>query len=292
MNSRAVPYVTSAHKATKWSKHVVFCNSLWRNAMHFRAYMKRLKDRVSVSDKLVAEYVDMQVYGRFRCMRMNRSSKLKEPGRSLLRIDEQGTLLETATSPIVQANLISSMITVIPLPQSRAGQEAICVTTVLLDRFPDMIAKLGLAPLESPDVSVSRLVASHISDSTTPIEDDEEASARVISPVDRDFKMGFRLHFAHYKPYLFRWIDRECLVRVECDSRQCVILGDAHGSNHVYIEIDILRCLWRHGCHSERCRRTPTEWRETPENLSRLCRTFNTRWRYNARFAALARLAD
>jgi hypothetical protein len=89
------PFVTVSHKPSKWSMHVVFLNSLWAHAGHVGAFIKRLVRESD--DPLLPLYVDTQVYGNNRCMRMYRSSKPLEPHRSLVRIDETAPLLHSTS---------------------------------------------------------------------------------------------------------------------------------------------------------------------------------------------------
>lgn len=287
------PSVHMASKPEKWSMHVTFVGSVWRSAAHFHACLKELvARRAAAGDDLVRLYVDLGVYGRFRCMRMPRSSKLKEPARSLLRADE------TAASPVDVLALVDTLITVFRLeaPRAEGGAAAAAddddggqmyVTTAFLDRYPDMIAKLGLVPIEWPNLRTSRLFAT--STDNWYAERDAGDGAEY-SPADAEFKTAFRLHFAHYKPHTYRWREAEGMLRVECNSHDCVIMRGKHEHNHVYLDVNVLGALWRHGCYSERCRREKTEWRELPEDVAALCRAYRARWRYATQLTALRSL--
>jgi hypothetical protein len=285
------PFITVSHKETKWSRHVVFVNSLWRSALHFGAYMKRLKQRLMMTDKLVAHYVDLQVYGRFRCLRMNRSSKLKEPARSLLNVDRGGRLLETAKAPIDPKIFIDSLVTVmqIRIPGMPLEEEPVPLTTAFFEQFPEMVDQLGLQPLTSPDLAISRVGNGRMSSTSAHMNEEELIEAGIASPIDSEFKKLFRLSFSHTLPYQFTWLDRDGIVRVQCNSRHCVILGATHESNHIFVEVDVLRQLWRYCCHSERCRRTPTQWRALSEDIAEKCKEFAPNWRFLRCFAGLAR---
>lgn len=286
------PQIMISHKATKWSKHVVFVDSLWLSAQHFGRFMKGLKQRLGVDDKLIKHYVDPRVYDRFHCLRMYRSSKLEEPDRSMLAVDEHGALLENARSTIDRKRFFDSLITLIvlpPLPGSAAEAEPEFATTAFLERFPDSIAALELKPLACHDVTT---IAHQIRSSRTVKHNTtgESTSVDVCSPIDFKFEELVRLHFARHQPYQFRWIECDGVVRVECRSQRCEILGAAHSSNHIFIELDVLRQMWRCCCYSERCRRTPTDWRAMHETLMAHCLAFVPKWRYNERYLVLAQL--
>lgn len=277
------PVVHTAHKTDKWSMHVTFAGSVWRSAAHFGAYMKDLVNRRCATDPLVRDYVDVGVYGRFRGMRMPRSTKLKEPGRSLLAPGE------TAQSVVNVQTLADALITVFRItpPGAADGEDDLYVTTAFLDRYPDMITKLGLQPIEWAGLLTSRLFASSGNDA---VYLEREQGDTEHSPLDAAFKTAFRLHFTHYRPQTYKWNERDGALRVECNSKQCVILKGEHDSNHVYLDVNVLACTWRHGCYSEACKRERSPWRELPEDVAELCRDYRARWRYATKFPSLAAL--
>lgn len=279
------PFITVAPKAKKWSMHVVFVGSLWRNARHVGAYMRRLKEQVVIKDALVAVYFDMQVYGRRRCMRLYRSSKLLEPARSLRQPDE------SVQAAISDSDMLASLITVFPasIPEEAPdGTEPLYVTTTFLERFPEMIAEMGFRPIESADVSTSSLLGRYSDEDTFERITGNDGGVVPYSPLDAQFKTTFRLHFAHYKAYAFKWDEREAMVRIECNSRQCVIAERTHEGNHVYLDIRALRGEWRHGCHDVVCaRHGPTNWRSLQSDLAKICADYVPRWRYWAQFVQL-----
>jgi hypothetical protein len=285
----ARPFITRAPKAKKWSMHVVFDGTLWRNARHVGAYMRRLKEQLVIRDALVAVYFDMQVYGRRRCMRLYRSSKLLEPGRSLRQFGER------AEAPIEERDMLASFITVFPAPVPEGapdGTEPLYVTTTFLERFPEMIVEMGFQPLESADVNTSSLVDRYTEEDVFERSTGNDNGADVPhSPLNRAFKAAFRLHFSHYKAYAFKWDERGGMIRVECNSRQCVIAERTHDGNHIYLDIDVLRSEWRHGCHDMVCaRHGPTHWRSLPPELAALCGNYVHEWRFIDQFPELPRL--
>lgn len=293
--------LTKAHKESKWSKHVVFVGSLWRNTAHLGAYMRRKVRELSGADPLVRLYVDTVVYSRFRAMRMYRSSKLKEPHRSLLLADGS----EKQTDAVDAQVLLDSLITVIPLPPpppppaAADGEEAptsepMYTTTTFLDRYPEMIRAFGMQPLESADVLTSRLLSSI---GAGPVGSSEEFSVLAdtgtndpCSPASAEFRRTFRKHFGHLKPYAFKWVERRALLVIECKTHQCVILGGEHENNHIFIELDVLQRVWRYACHSDRCVSRPTPWRDLYPDLDALCAEFAPRWRYATACTALAQM--
>lgn len=293
---KTVPFVTSANKETKWSKHVTFDDTLWRGTPHIGAYIKRLKQTIGARDKLVLLYLDTAVYTRFRCMRIYRSSKLKEPRRSLVRAGE------SITTPIDDKALFQSMITLIKLPAAPVRDEVeeirpahphedMYVTTAFLDRYPEMIAQLGLKPIEQADAAISQLFSLRSSGANGGnMVEYSTAEDCDTSPVDKAFKTAIRMHFLHYDPYLFKWNEREALVHIECKSRKCVIAGATHESNHVFLEVDVLRCKWRQGCYTEKCQQRTAIWHDLPADIESLCTQFAPRWVYRSQFTTLAQL--
>lgn len=298
------PVLTKAHKESKWSKHVVFAGSLWRNTAHLGAYIRRKVRELSVNDPLVRLYVDTVVYSRFRAMRMYRSSKLKEPHRALLLANGK----ERQSDAIDTQVLIDSLITVIPIPPPPSAEEGeeeaaaasggayepMYTTTTFLDRYPEMIRAFGMQPLESADVLTSRLLSSI---GAGPVGSSDEFSVLAdtgandpCSPADVEFRRAFRKHFGHLKPYAFKWVERRALIVIECKTHQCVILGGAHENNHIYIELDVLQRVWRYACHSDRCINRPTAWRDLYPDLSTMCADFAPRWRYANKCTALTQL--
>lgn len=277
------PFITLAHKASKWSKHVVFVNSVWRNATHFGSFMKRLMRTTRLVDPLVTLYVDTQVYGRFRCMRMYRSSKLKEPQRSLLQVNE------APASKIDPLTLLNSLITVIPLPPGRADEEddddspdvpmpppapqqTIYVTTAYLDRYPDMIRQCGLRPIEDVEARGLEFVCGTDADGETHNE---------FSPLTDEFRAIVQSHFMVMDPDRCKWNEFDCLVRIDCRALDCAILRGRHDTPRTYLEIDMHRRMYRQCCHSVHCQRRPTPWMPVESALADYCRDFTQRWRCN-----------
>ena len=274
---RVTPFITTAPKANKWSKHVVFVDSLWRNARHVGGYMRRLKERHVATNPLVDVFFDMQVYGRMRCMRTYRSSKFLEPTRSLRRIDEP------PAQDVDETHMLESLITVFPAPLAEGGndEEPFYVTTAFLERFPQMIHHMGFRPIECADVSLGRILDRHGEEAYESKVGNDNGVDVPNSPLNARFKTAFRLQFAHYKAYDFKWNEREAMLRIECNSRQCVIAERTHEGNHVYLDIDVLRGNWRHGCHDQACaRRGPTHWRPLSDDLITLCAEHAENWRY------------
>jgi hypothetical protein len=311
------PFITISHRAgDKWSMHVVFSGSMWANYLHLRGYMTQVKKRRQATDPLVGMYMDMQVYGRFRCMRMYRSSKLKDPTRSLLRLGEK------RDAPIDMAAMTASMITLFSVtppadsddvpadgdePRAAAvPQEPMLVTTAFLHRFPRFIKALGLRPLTCSEVDTDTLMSLSLDrqqwdPSALAVLDDDDADERaqlneialLKAPTDpstvltQEFRKLFRQRFAGYKPYKFEWREREGQVKIQCNVRQCGIFRNQHAGNHIFIEIDVMRSVWHQGCHAERCANRYTNWQPLPDSLTRLCVAFAPRWLQRQQFPAL-----
>ena len=129
-NVRVVPVILVSHHVpanvltpSKWSKHIVFKNSLWATAVHFGKFAKAVVAELTTQNKLISEIFDSGVYARTRSMRMYRSCKLEQRGRSFL--FESGPPEHKAheneiSDDFVSANLLlDTMITAIPLPVRR-----------------------------------------------------------------------------------------------------------------------------------------------------------------------------
>lgn len=282
------PFISTAHKKTKWSRHVVFVGSLWTNAIHVGTFMKRLARNVQLNDPLVRLYLDTQVYGRNRSFRMWRSSKPKEPDRSLLR---EG---ESPVFPVDEQTLLDSLITVIPLPpplvqidgddnnndaDHEDTAEASCIhymTSAYFQRFPELLRTFGMHPIEDPDARNQLLL------------NGSREAAGGPTPLTHAFADACKAYFEAEMPSAFDWQERTAIVVIRCKSRTCAIVGGAHESQQIYLEVNVLRNMYRQCCHSVRCHRRPTQWQPLGAELATLCQEFLPHWRFYRKFGTLA----
>lgn len=253
------PFITVSHKPTKWSMHVVFVNSLWAHSGHVGAFIKRLVRESD--DPLLPLYVDTQVYGNNRCMRMYRSSKPLEPQRSLLRIDE------TAAARLDEPTLLDSLITVF-----RTGDNKLVTSTYLASHGEaEVLAELGL-PMAMTDHEWTETGSGARSSrqSTT--------RAPTTTTIDDNVAAAIRFSFQHFIPYSFNENVAEGTIKVDIGERHCAIAGRPHNTRDVYIVVDMIAREWRHACHSEWCKRQRWQWQALPSSMSAACDEYRRTW--------------
>jgi hypothetical protein len=265
------PFITVSHKVSKWSMHVVFVNSLWAHAGHIGAYVKRVVRESK--DLLVPLYVDMQVYGKNRSMRMYRATKPDEPGRSLL---QEG---ESRDAPVQRGALLDSLITAIPI-----GDDGKYVTsTYLLSRGEGALAELGLpAPLTDSDFrQASSGVAAAVNYHQSPPSLSVDPS---IGELVRNW-LGERARMATEIDVFGKFI-------VRLNQNYCAIAGYEHDNPRSYIVVNLLRQMWRHDCFSPTCKaawkkKGDAVWSWLPAAMQVVCDQFRDESMLGERFASL-----
>ncbi len=78
------PIINTSHKESKWSQHVTFDGSVWRNNQHCKHFILGLVVKQALRDPLLQDLVDKGIYERNHPMRTYRSTKNDEPSRSML----------------------------------------------------------------------------------------------------------------------------------------------------------------------------------------------------------------
>lgn len=256
------PFITISHKPSKWSMHVVFVNSLWAHAGHVGALIKRLVRESD--DPLLPLYVDTQVYGKNRCMRMYRSSKPAEPQRSLLRIGE------TAAARVDEQTVLDSLITVF-----RTGDNKLVTSTYLAshgDRpMVEVLAELGL-PMAMTDHEWTETTggASSARQSTT--------RSAATTTIDESIAAAIRFSFPLFTPYRFSENVADGTIKVDIRERHCAIAGRPHDTQGIYIVVDLIAREWRHGCYSDNCKHQRWQWWSLPPSMSTACDEYRRTW--------------
>jgi hypothetical protein len=249
-------FETVSHKQTKWSMHVVFVNSLWAHAGHVGAFIERVVRESD--DPLVRLYVDTQVYGNNRCLRMYRSTKPDEPERSLLRAHDK------VTDRIDRNALRDSLVTAIRIGDSDSGSRQYVTSAYLRSRGGEAaLAELGLpAPLtdseyreRAPSRVQSVRAAGCVDDGVV-----GEATAAAI-----------RASFPQYTVRKFLSNVDSGLITVDLCERRCAIANRDHKTPRSFIVIDMLARQWRHGCFSRDCKVQRCQWSALPTSMTAAC---------------------
>jgi hypothetical protein len=264
------PFVTVAHKASKWSMHVVFVDSLWAHSRHVGAFVSRLVRESA--DPLVPHYVDTQVYGRNHAMRMYRSSKPAEPEREFLRQHE------TLATRIDRQALLDSLITAF-----RVGDDDY-VTSVYLQAGAGGRSweELGLpAPLIDRDCQQQErsLISRPLSSTTTKSVGVAESVAAAIRECFQPYTISKVTACGEYG-----------YVTANIRELYCAIAGREHTETpHNYIVVDLLKRRWRHACFSRECAERRL-WHPLPESMTAVCEQYRREWPQAECFESLPEL--
>lgn len=263
-NAHVEPCITTASAAGKWSQHVVFDGAIWKSNRHCAALMRELvRDEVAAcgGDKtlsLVAQYIDPKIYETNHTLRMYRSSKVGDGERSFRRPDEP------LSAPVDKEFLRKSMIT---LFRVRGGDgEHYYITSVFARRFAE---RLELTLLEHPNAAL-------VDTAQAVLRGPVASGATRVSKASwtRTFIDAFvNLGAYEAEPELERGS-----MRLRCLNHECAIKGTRHRNENIFLQIDLIECMWRQSCFNDKCRKTPTEWQALPDHLVELCATVYAQW--------------
>lgn len=253
------PFVTVAHKASKWSLHVVFVDSLWAHSRHVGAFVSRLVRESA--DPLVPLYVDTQVYGRNHSMRMYRSSKPAEPEREFLRQHE------TPATRVDRHALLDSLITAF-----RVGDDDY-VTSVYLQAGAGGRSweELGLpTPLTDRDCQQQQarsVISRPLSSTQTRSVGVDESVAAAIRECFQPYTISKVTAYGEYG-----------YVTANIRELYCAIAGREHTKTpHSYIVVDLLKRRWRLACFSRECA-VHRLWQRLPESMTAVCEQYRREW--------------
>jgi hypothetical protein len=288
------PIVLKAHAEHKWSRHVIFANAVWRHVTHVGNFVRHQCRQLAGDYPLLrtesCSLVDTGIYHRMRCMRIYRSSKAKEPQRSFTY--ERGPqryawhVNERSIGSVNSQLVLDSLITAIPLPplpkparqpdaddtetdddDATPDTERKFVTTTFLERFPHVIAMIKLRPLEfaapAPTTTPSGGDGGDADDQASVVS---ENSDNWRAGVSRELYNEVRALFARYDPYNVRVNGTTGLVCVDCRSKACPFVGREHGSNHVYVLVDMLAGRCAVHCYHPQCRPQRRRWQPLPDD--------------------------
>jgi len=268
------PFVSTSHKPSKWSMHVVFGGAAWRSARHCGAFVAHVARMRRQFDPCVDHYVDSGVYDANHCLRMYRCSKRAEPGRSVLAEDEADG------APLDRVRWQRSLITYFALaPPGVERADAVReghlleFTSLFLAEYFDEFAGAAagdtrLRVLEHADATLqeqhrNRGIAASVraqgasrdaaaSCSTTALDSDPEQLGAL-----RQLRPALEQLFAEHKPRAFKLLDGRPWMRVDCRSHHCGVLRGEHRSNTIFFMVDYARKRMRQQCYDEQCRRAP-----------------------------------
>lgn len=266
---RVEPCISTACMAGKWSMHAVFDGAVWKSAQHCGALARELRDADvercgGVRERsLVYQYVDVGIYQTNHSLRMYRSSKVDEPSRAFRRAGEQ------ADAPLDVEFLRKSIITLFQVPGVE-GDQMHYVTSLFARRFGAM---LQFKPLEHPNANNSeRSTAVARPRALQAVNNSKGGSGS--NAWTRAFVEAFRSQGAYQaEPEL-----EQGRMRLRCLNHQCEIRGGAHTKENIFLQIDLIECVWRQNCFNPVCRKTPTKWRPLTEELALLCESVYEQW--------------
>lgn len=262
------PCISTACTAGKWSMHAVFYGAVWKSAAHCGALARELRDADvercgGVRERsLVYQYVDVGIYQTNHSLRMYRSSKVDEPSRAFRRADE------LADAPLDVEFLRKSTITLFQVPGAEGGQVH-DVTSLFARRFSSI---LQLKFLEHPNANNSeRSVAVARPRALQAVSSSSGGAGNAWT---RAFVQAFRSRGAYQaEPEL-----EQGRMRLRCINHECAIRGGAHTKENIFLQIDLIECVWRQNCFNPVCRKTPTKWRPLTEELALLCESVYQQW--------------
>jgi len=269
-------FVSTSHKPSKWSAHVVFRGAAWRSARHCGAFVQHVARMRRQFDPCVEHYVDSGVYNANHCLRMYRATKRAEPQRSLV---ARG---ETHDAPLSRERWAHSLITHFylapPGTEYAAAQRDNALlefTSVFLAEYFDEFAgadagELRLRVLEHADAAARdahrdrRIVASvraagcasrdtGIASCSTTAHDSDAEQLRAL----QEQRGALAELFAEYEPRAFKLLDGRPWLRVDCRSHRCALLRGEHRSNTIFLMVDYAQKRMRQQCYDPQCKRAP-----------------------------------
>jgi len=279
-----------AHKASKFSVHVVFNKSLWTSRVHCGEFARQLGESDSA---LRCALIDQSVYSHNHAVRTLGSTKPDEPERPFVRA---GQALD---EPLDREQFFASLITHVTLsaPESELGEEVaqVHVSSLFLDDYADFLETVNAEPIVLPPrTSIfegARAVerrGGNVAQRTTGAAERLPEMASLIGVLQELFRAR--------QPYQFSLVaSLPGRLVVQCNSRMCVIRGAEHSSNRVKVQVDLLSRTWRPACHNADCQLRPAQWRALPDEACvaarRFCEAFYGReWRGAQVCTALAPL--
>lgn len=274
------PFELQSHKPSKWSVHVIFSGSLWRDRTHCRAFIFACRDAFANIDPLVSAYVDPGVYDMNHSLRMYRACKLEEPNRSMLTVSGENAPPEKPD----RALWLRSLITYFPFKSGALQYASSAYLGANAERYEELAAADPATPrlLEHEDarqqcraaqpkaVGVARSTSVGAGGGTS-----EQAS--VLGEV-RDTVVRA---LAEYEPNANRikLVPNAPLLRVESYSRECGILHGTHSHQHIYFLINYLERTWAQCCWDSECSRVRKQWLQiTNAEMVDVCQRLRDVW--------------
>lgn len=282
--ARVEPCASTAVRAGKWSMHVVFDGAVWKSSRHCRALANELiaadvRQQGSKEKSLLHTYVDVGVYSTNHSLRMYRSSKVDEPMRAFRRLGE------SAAAPLDGAFLRKSTITLFQVAGAGDGK-LYYVTSLFARRFGAM---LNLSLLEHADA--------HSSERKDAVLRPRSLVSTATAIGGGEWTRAFVQAFNGYGAYKAEAELELGRLRLLCLNHNCAIKGAAHSSENIFLQVDLLECLWRQCCFNVTCRKTPTKWQPLSDELTDMCSVVYEQWSgartatelsvYTSRLAAL-----
>lgn len=270
--------LSGANRPGKWSQHAIFDGALWKNNQHCAALMREIR-RADVaahdndkSKSLMADYIDPNIYATNHTLRMYRSSKIGDEKHSFRRHGEP------ITAPVDRDFLRRSMITLFPIVGD-SGQQYF-ITSLFARRFAERLSLTlleheGATFLETARVLLrgpSESRAAHLSTASWTSQFIEAFSSLGAYEAEPDLALG--------------------TMRLRCLNHDCAIKGARHSNENIFLQVDLVECLWRQNCFNATCCKTPTEWQALPDDLVDLCNSVYAQWPGAQRASELAGLPD
>jgi len=287
----------TAHKASKWSVHVIIDRSLehesvaWASTVDCGNFI--LDALVEFNEPLANEALDQHVYSDNHTLRIYRAAKHEEPERILR--DAAGPY----DAPYNEATMLRSLVSLLRIDRDRLGDEL----AEAIHNQGEGVGEYGLP--EGADARLVLLTSAYIV-TRKPFADDEECwrplTFNGVSRTARLSSLGVSrgggranssselvkaicaaAQLESYKPRRTFTVVNSSFATLSCDSKYCELRGGEHGlsasaeerklrgSSPVYLVLDFVNRMWRQRCWSSKCDNSLAVWRPMDAQLSDLC---------------------
>ena len=315
-NVALVPFIMVSHGTKKWSKHVIFNGTIWRNNVHCIAFMRDVVKKTIDGNRLVSSYFDPGVYTPNRCFRMYRCTKWDAPDRTLVLENK----INMAPEPLDERVWLDSMITCFEM--KTAGQRSSFYASSLFlelayDSFWPSDGSVPPTPIPPPlrHEDADRLGLSGISaelrgflGKRPPLV--RSSSTKLVASTNSNISLAginnsavnvilaqnqadFREYFHKYNAVrVTQKAGDSSLLKIECRNKYCEIAEREHAGNNIHLQLDFLTKRWRHLCYDDGCMSVQTskkEWRpiDPESSIARICDELCDSWPYKQKVAHL-----